>query len=283
MKQAIRRVTPEGVLHQAHKYRRLGPAKYLEYTRLELRARRQIQPRAGQPLDVGGARPIVPDAATIPAIRSHWVTYGHAIKELDAFKRVAGEHQVFLDVGAAEGIYAAVFCALTGGEAWAFEPSPTMHGRLERLCLANPDLAIKPFDLALGREPGTQTVSLYPDGQFGAASGGSHQMTIGTLDQFADEHAFAPTFAKIDVEGMELDVLAGGERTFRDHVRDFLLEVHYSMLTGGRTIRDVQRAVKDLGFALFDLELRPIADLERYAEVEPEVIPGYTIIVCRRA
>lgn len=42
-------------------------------------------------------------------------------------------------------------------------------------------------------------------------------VALAALDDLCNEHGYAPTFLKIDVEGMERDVLLGGEMVIREH------------------------------------------------------------------
>src|SRR4051794_27856109 len=124
MRSMVRFVVPERARLEVFKARRLGGRKYIRYSRLERAEGRKPAPREGEPFDIGGKYRIIPDRSTLNAITTHWVNYGHAIEELNAFKAVADDHKAFLDIGAAEGIFSAAFCALTGRRAWAFEPSP---------------------------------------------------------------------------------------------------------------------------------------------------------------
>lgn len=280
---ALRTLIPQSVRFQLFKARRIGIAKYLRYTRLELAKRRELAPRAGVPLDIGAAKPIVPDQSTINAIVTHWVTYGHAIEEFNAFRRLAPGHRGFVDIGAAEGIFSAAFCALTDQCAWAFEPSPEMFARLGALADANPGFDIKRLNVALGASTGTLNVDRYPDGQFSASNAGeAGEMRVRTLDDAAGEHGIDADLAKIDVEGMELAVLAGGTQ-FLSGVRTLFVEVHWQMLADrGESVSMLEAALSDLGFVLRDLHHTRIDDLSRFIATERELIPGYTIIVCTR-
>ncbi len=161
-----RRILPTWLYAELHKQRRLGPKRYVQYTWLEQRQRRKPPPRAGAPFDICAPVPIMLHDSTVHGVRSHWVTSGQGIRELRAFRRIAPGHSMFLDIGAGAGIFSAAFCALTGNQACAFEPSPTMFGRLTALIDLNPSFKIAPFNLALGAVSGTQPVSSYADSQF---------------------------------------------------------------------------------------------------------------------
>lgn len=286
LKAAIRPIIPARARAELFRVRRLGLSKYIEYTRLERAERRKSAPLPGKPYDIGAPGPIILHASTIPTVRSHWIDYGHAIKEFRAFKRLAPDHQVLFDVGAAEGIFSAAFCALTGRSAWAFEPSPVMFQRLSDLRALNPNLQIFAFKTAVGETVGSQRAREYTDGQFsavGVTDGDRHEMLVTTLDTFVQTHGTAPDLVKIDVEGMELAVLKGATQTLATSVKTIVLEVHYhSLAERGEAIEDVERALADLGFGVWSLDFERIAHLRAHVAREPEMIPGYTIVIARR-
>jgi FkbM family methyltransferase len=282
---SLRQVVPLSLRETRYKLKRLGIAKFIRYHRIESRERRKPPPQAGSSFDIGGAHFVLHES-TIAAVRSHWVEYGHGILELKAFKRVAHAHDMLLDIGAAEGIYSACFCALTGRSAWAFEPSREKFPNLEDLCHLNPDLAIHPVNIAVDANAGERAFRRYPDGQFsgvGATPENSELLPVTTIDAFVADRQLLPDFAKIDVEGMELDVLRGGERTFRDLIKTIVLEVHYAELENqDQSNMQLQALLEGYGFCLESLDGLRIQDLERFTQAQPEPIPGYTIIICRK-
>jgi FkbM family methyltransferase len=282
---ALRRLLPLSLRRELYNVRRLGPAKYTRYAWLKQTQRRKPAPRADAPFDIGASVPIMLHDSTVYGVRSHWVESGQGIKELRAFKRLAPGHSTFLDVGAGSGIFSAAFCALTGGRAYGFEPSPGMFTRLTALVELNPDFEITPFNIALGATAGAQAVSAHADMQLRrvhVAEAAAETMTVETLDGFVARNELAPDLAKIDVEGMELEVLRGGADTFRRFVDAILLEVHPSMLMGEESPSDIQALLSDLGFKLFTLDFKPIADLTRYMAGNRELQAGATNIVCRK-
>jgi FkbM family methyltransferase len=284
MNPSLKKAIPLSWREMRYRVRRLGISKYIQYRRIERVERQKPPPRAGCAFDIGGGE-IVLDQTTLPSVLSHWVEYAHGIQELQAFKALALSHDVLLDIGAAEGIYSAAFCALTGRSAWAFEPSREMFDRLARLCAANPGFAIEVTNVALDAHVGQRAITRHPDGQFSGvrAPDESDVMEVTTLDAFVAEHDLRPDFAKIDVEGMELDVLRGGEITFRHSVKTIVLEVHYDFLhESGQSAAELQMVLESYGFSLEALDGTAVTDLEGYARANPEVLPGYTVVVCRR-
>jgi FkbM family methyltransferase len=286
LKAAIKPLIPVRARSELFRLRRLGVFKYIEYTRLERAERRKPTPLPGKRFDIGAQSPIILHASTIPTVRSHWIDYGHAIKEFKAFKRLAPDHQVLFDVGAAEGIFSAAFCALTGRTAWAFEPSPVMFQRLSDLRALNPDLRILSFNTALGETVGRLRAREYTDGQFsavGVQDRDEHDMPVATLDAVVEAHGTAPDLLKIDVEGMELAVLAGARETLKTSVKTMIIEVHYDALAErGETVEDLERTLAETGFGVWSLDFERITNLRTYVASEPEMIPGYTIVIARR-
>lgn len=118
------------------------------------------------------------------------------------------------DVGANIGSYS-VLSAAAGAEVVAFEP---FAGTFEILSL---NLAVNSFEnrvrarqAALGREPGlarfTTALGAMNHVATSDETGAITEVPIMTLDGALDR---LPTLIKIDVEGYETDVIAGGERT----------------------------------------------------------------------
>jgi FkbM family methyltransferase len=237
------------------------------------------------PFDIGARVPIVLHDSTVPGVRSHWVDAGQGTPELDAFKRLAPGHATLLDIGAARGIFSAAFCALTDGHAYAFEPSPTMFEGLEALIELNPEFKITPAKIALGAVAGSQLVETH-GAQFRgvrSAEANGAAMEVETLDDFVARHDLAPDFVKIDVEGMELEVLRGGAETFSGPVEVIMLEVHPRILMKGESVSDIQVLLAGFGFSLFTLDLAPIADLDRHLRPRRGLPPRATNIVCLAA
>ncbi len=278
------RYAPRRLRREGYWLRRLGPRGYLRRAWRRRATRDAPELQANAPFDIGAPVPIMLHASTLHGVRSHWIDRGLGTAELDAFKRLAPGHATFLDIGAAGGIFAAAFCALTGGCAYAFEPSPEMYERLTALTDTNPRFDIKPFQLALGSRSGLQPI-LAHGAQFHAVATdepGSMTMTVQTLDDFAADHELTPEFAKIDVEGMELEVLKGGANTFGGSVAAIMLELHPKMLAGEQAISEIQALLGELGFAPFTLEFEPITDLPKLVRGRRGIPPPAVNIVCQR-
>jgi FkbM family methyltransferase len=139
--------------------------------------------------------------------------------EGDAFRQLIAPGQVVLDVGANIGAHTLCFAKLVGpeGAVLAFEPQRIVYQMLCGNIALNALTNVFANHLALGREAGTVLVP-QPDyalpGNFGGIALGSfasgERVSVVALDSLDLPRC---DFVKIDVEGMERDVLEGAART----------------------------------------------------------------------
>jgi len=134
---------------------------------------------------------------------------------------------VVIDVGANIGQYAeGLRAAGYRGRIVSFEPLPEAHAILTRKAAKDPGWTIAPR-IAVGRAPGEITIHRYTDSSLSSAlapapeSAGAEgfanavpvRTSVATLDALAEPHISDPdrVFVKIDVQGMEPEVIAGAE------------------------------------------------------------------------
>jgi FkbM family methyltransferase len=146
-----------------------------------------------------------------------------------------------VDVGANVGYFSFLSAARVGpsGRVLAVEPSPQAHAALRRAVDDNRLSQVRVVNAALGRSPGATGLFVPP------AALGNHapsmiptdgweavRVPVVRLDDLLTEHNLPQVdLLKIDVEGYELEVLAGAETAFRaGRVRAVLCEFNDNLL-----------------------------------------------------
>ncbi len=152
---------------------------------------------------------------------------------------------VAIDIGAFKGGYAYWMRTAVGGDGgvFAFEPQPEAVSRLRRYVSAFGWTNVTVVECALSAEPGERTLMVPGRGPSPGASlvGASlppgpraYSVRVDTLDRYLAAHApsLRVRLIKCDVEGHELDVFLGAERTIREHRPSILFECEARHLAG---------------------------------------------------
>jgi FkbM family methyltransferase len=173
-------------------------------------------------------------------------------EEYRAFRAAVRPGAVVLDVGANVGSYTLLFAIWVGpaGRVFAFEPAPEAREGLRKHVALNglaDRVEIAPY--AASSIAGSARFRI--DGASGAnaiATGGDrgHAASIDvettTIDAFCDRHRVRPDVVKIDVEGAELDVLAGARRVLAQPDMQAFVEFHPSVWAARGVTPDAIRA-----------------------------------------
>jgi FkbM family methyltransferase len=185
---------------------------------------------------------------------------------------LASHHvDVVLDVGANSGQYATgLRQAGFAGHIISFEPLSSPFSRLTRS--SSPDPHWECRQCALGDFDGTVTVNVA--GNAGASSSilpmlrshenvfpqanyvGTEEAAIRRLDSLKDEvlQQNETVFLKIDVQGFEKQVIAGGQSTIIDRCAGMEIELSFvALYEGGMLIQEALELVDSMGFALAGL------------------------------
>ena len=149
--------------------------------------------------------------------------------------------KVLYDIGGWEGVFTLFFAraAQPGGQVVTFEPNPDNRRIIQENLELNgfQNVTIRPVALgqvarraalAVSRNTGTGTIHEQRKGRnLGQPGARTHEVEVDTVDhQIEAYHLPSPDFVKIDVEGMELEVLVGMEGTIRRVKPRILVEVH---------------------------------------------------------
>jgi FkbM family methyltransferase len=212
---------------------------------------------------------------------------GYALHIVDLLAALAPAGGVFWDVGANIGTTSlAMVARVPGLSCIAFEPSPPV---LARLCLnaqLNPALQgrLRVLSLALSDRPGPASFFLSSEpensGVGGLGPSANRLRTPVTVwaargdDLIAHGHVPPPTLLKLDVEGHELAVLTGLDRTLRAADRlGIVFEHSLRRLAEQRQPKDAVAAfLRERGFELLVPDgtgLRPLepVDLDRSQDI----------------
>jgi len=182
-----------------------------------------------------------------------------------------------LDVGANIGYFTTIMAqrVAPGGHVWAFEP--TQHyGQRVNWHLQHNGVAehVTLLPIALSDAPGSLDIAI------GDSSATIHPLaedqrlqsetiTLRPLDDVVDELDLPKIdFVKVDVDGHEPKVLAGGERFFRTHRPTLLIEFFQGNLdAAGSDVRELRDQVEALGYQLCSEKTgKPFADRWSFLE-----------------
>ena len=195
-----------------------------------------------------------------------------------------GSGSVFFDIGSYFGYYA-LLAARRGARAFAFEPAAANYQLLAAHQAMNGFDRLQTFQLALSDEVGSVTFAsplaenrgtgrMLPGESIGA---GTETVAMTTLDAFAAEHGIERLDAlKLDVEGAEVKVLAGGRATIARFRPAMLIELNPPCLARfDASEAQLLAAVRDLGYTVWRATAGGRVKYERLAPGE-----AYTNILC---
>lgn len=176
-----------------------------------------------------------------------------------------GDHVV--DVGANVGAITLALAKQVGsqGRVTSFEPGPPFFQKLKRNLALNPDCEKVVRAHALGVSSAEGELHWGEDEIF---PGNAHllgkrgtKVPVTTLDHFFGGSLERLDFLKIDVEGMEWEVLKGAEQTLRNHKPVILYETFlpFEQMTSGGIRKQAADFLIGLGYELFHVdETRPL-------------------------
>ncbi|SHL69617.1 methyltransferase, FkbM family [Nitrosospira sp. Nsp11] len=160
--------------------------------------------------------------------------YGEwAQTEIDALGNFIEEGSVVVDVGAFIGTHSRAFSGIVGtsGKVYAFEPNSSIYLLLEENAKKASLRNIITLPFALGARGCKMCIANEP---YHNNQGATHLDTPSDINdqkgvevKLLDSFDIGPIdFIKVDVEGMELEVLMGGEEAINNHTPTIFLEVN---------------------------------------------------------
>jgi FkbM family methyltransferase len=151
-----------------------------------------------------------------------------------------------VDLGANAGFYTLAFARAVGpaGRVLAVEPASEASARLEENVRRNGLENVRLVRAAVGAAPGSLTLHLSAV-DLGSSScvnvpspfeaAGTERVPATTLDDLVAQAGMAPDLVKIDVEGMELQVIQGAARLLAERRPALMVEINAAALRAAAT------------------------------------------------
>lgn len=169
---------------------------------------------------------------------SAFILGNHEPEVQDLLAKALKPGMTFYDVGANIGFFAVIAARLVGpsGHVVCFEPLPENARQIEYNARLNGFSNIAVRCEALGGSNRTDTFNTSAEPTWGMLStvgktpgqpSGRIAVTVRTLDSLFSEGVIPrPDFIKMDIEGAEIEALAGGSACVREHLPIFVIEMH---------------------------------------------------------
>lgn len=189
--------------------------------------------------------------------------------------------QTIYDVGGNVGLFTIFFARKAGsrGNVIVFEPLSENCDKISEAIKLNNITNIRIITLGLGKTHEIKSIAVRLQ-ETGTASMEEHikalilaeensrvlNAEIDTLDhQIVLKQLPKPNFIKIDVEGMEMDVLLGMTETIRNHKPQLFIEVHgASMQRKIENARNIVNFLLEKGYSLYHIESNNKIDRANY-------------------
>ena len=178
-------------------------------------------------------------------------------RELRYFLGQLRPGDVLFDVGAFRGVFSLAAVTRFGADitVHAFEPVSTNLASLEKVLALNSISSVRVVNATVGdTEPLRGKVDLstgmFTNSETFLEDGGA-LIAHTTLDDYVRETGVTPTVIKLDVEGFEAEVLAGGRELLTSKKPRIWLEMHPQLLAAkGQSETQVRANLESLGYRL---------------------------------
>lgn len=184
-----------------------------------------------------------------------WTRTFNPDDEVEVFLSRLKEGFVVLDIGANVGLISLLTAKKVGktGRVYAFEPVPDIFVRLQENIALNGFNNIEPVPLALSSQRGMATISISHDGAsslFRRVSDEFIEVPTERLDDFVEREGIERVDAiKLDVEGAELHVIRGADKTIRRFKPIMMVEINPDTLkAAGTTPQELFETIVSYGY-----------------------------------
>jgi FkbM family methyltransferase len=183
-----------------------------------------------------------------------WTRTFNPDDEVGVFLSQLKEGFVVLDIGANVGLVSLLAAKKVGriGRVYAFEPVPDIFARLQENIALNSFNNIEPVPLALSSQKGTAMISVAGGASslFRRVSDEFVEVPTERLDDFVEREGIERVDAiKLDVEGAELHVIRGADKTIRRFKPIMMVEINPDTLkAAGTTPQELFDAIVSYGY-----------------------------------
>ncbi len=175
--------------------------------------------------------------------------------------------QVFLDVGAHIGYYTLLASRLigSGGKVFAIDPSPDTVNRLREHVMFNGCQNVQVLEVAAASRDEAQQLIEYAASTLNRVEMGKGEIPLPheswsprsqrsvagrTLDSLLEDNQISPpNFVKIDVEGLEVEVVEGMGKMLDEHKPKLLIEFHH-----GRAVQEIPRLLEKQDYHAYRID-----------------------------
>lgn len=200
-------------------------------------------------------------------------------------RRLTKPGMTVLDIGANIGAHTLLFSSLVGptGRVVAFEPTDFAYAKLQKNLSLNPALRVEVVHLALAdRTSSQQQVDFRASWQTnGGRTNGSSTVDMVRLDEWSEAQGLLRVdVIKLDVDGYEYPVIAGGMATIARTRPTFIIEatgLHFS-----DAARNPFEVLRSLGYHLWNLEGQEMWTFERVRDMLSRHDPAFSINLVAR-
>ena len=197
-----------------------------------------------------------------------------------AIRRITKPGMTVLDIGANIGAHTLLFSSLVGptGRVVAFEPTDFAYAKLEKNLLLNPALRVEPVRIALAEcTMLQQQVDFRSSWQTnGGRTNGVSTVDMIRLDDWAEAHRLLRVdVIKLDVDGYEYPVIAGGMATIARTRPTFIIEatgLHFS-----DPARNPFEGLRSLDYRFWDLAGKEMLTFDRVSDLLSRHHPTFSI------
>jgi len=173
--------------------------------------------------------------------------------EMKNFYEMTKDKKCLFDVGCAFGMFSMVFCHDNNKAAHAFDASHQTQLSITQNIALNPDMHIIYHKMFLGESDVIR--SYHSNNMHALAVQGDDKVVMIKMDSFCALTNTIPDVIKIDTEGFEYNVLAGGEEAITSYRPLMFIELHPKFCKMyGTQIEQVFELSKKFNYSIRDIQ-----------------------------